>query len=158
MIKIKQLISSNKDLYNVFFDYCVKSKPYDFCELNSIKLRNFKINEYYNSLLNISKIFECKKEDQVVWYVFLSKQKDNLIVEFAIGNNKAFKSRFLIDSLHKIFILAQTIFNKNHIKTSIQRKHKKQNLINWLKRYDKIAQFVEIDGKTHIIWKYDRLN
>ena len=80
MIKIKQLISPNKDLYNVFFDYCVKSKPYDFCELNSIKLRNFKINEYYHNLINTSEIFECVENTKIVWHVFLSKQKDHLIL------------------------------------------------------------------------------
>jgi hypothetical protein len=158
MIKIKQLINPNKDLYNVFFEYCVKSKPYDFCELNSIKLRNFKINEYYDSLLSICEIFECKEDDKTVWYVFLSKQKDNLIVEFAIGDNKNFKSKILIQVLHEVFIVAQTMFNKKYIKTSIQRRYKKQNLINWLKRYDKVAEFIEINGKTDIIWKYERLN
>jgi hypothetical protein len=158
MIEIKQLIDFNKDLYNVFFKYCVESKPYDFCELNSIKLRNFKINEYYDGLINIGEVFECKEDDRLIWYVFLSNRDDHLIVEFAIGNNKNFKSKFLIEALHKIFILAQTVFEKKYIRTSIQRKYKKQNLINWLKRYDKIAQFIEIDGKTDIIWTYERLN
>jgi hypothetical protein len=158
MIKIKQLIDLNKDLYNVFFEYCVKSKPYDFCELNSIKLRNFKINEYYNSLLSICEIFECKEDDKIVWYVFLSNQDDHLILEFLIGNHNDFSPPFLIKNLHEIFILAQKTFDKSIIKSTIQRRYKKQKFINWIKRYDKVCEIRELNNKTEIFWKNERLN
>ena len=88
MVEIKQLISPNEDFYNYFLQYCIRSKPYDFCELKSLKLRNAKIKEYFNILINYPIIFVAQIDSKIFAFTFFSEQKDHLILEFAIGNSK----------------------------------------------------------------------
>ena len=157
MVQIKQLITPNEDFYNYFLQYCIRSKPYDFCELKSFKLRNAKIKEYFNVLISDTIIFVAEIDSKIFEYTFFSKQEDYLILEFVFSNNE-FKSQFLIKHFHEILILAQKTFDKEYIKSTIQRKYKKQKFINWIKRYDKVCEITEIEGKTQIIWKNERLN
>jgi hypothetical protein len=157
MVEIKQLITPNEDFYNYFLQYCIKSKPYDFCELKSFKLRNSKIKEYFHTLISDSIIYTSEIDCKISIYAFFSEEKDHLILEFAIGDNK-FKPQSLIKHFHEILILAQKTFDKTSIKSTIQRKYKKQNFINWLKKYDKICEIIELENQTKIIWKNERLN
>jgi hypothetical protein len=157
MVEIKQLISPNEDFYNYFLQYCIRSKPYDFCELKSFKLRNAKIKEYFNILINDPIIFVAEIDSKIFACTFFSEQKDHLILEFVIGNSK-FDSIFLIKSLHEMLISSQKVFDKKETRSTIQRKYKKQKFINWIKRYDKVCEITEIEGKTQIIWKNERLN
>ena len=57
-----------------------------------------------------------------------------------------------------MLISSQKVFDKKETRSTIQRKHKKQKFINWIKRYDKVCEITEIEGKTQIIWKNERLN
>ena len=157
MVEIKQLISLTDDFYNYFLQYCIKSKPYDFCELKSFKLRNAKIKEYFNTLTNDSIIYVAEINSEILIYTFFSEQKDHLILEFVIGDSK-FKPQLISKSFHKILILAQKTFDKDYIESTIQRKYKKQKFINWIKRYDKICEIKELNNQTKITWKNERLN
>ena len=157
MVEIKQLITPNEDFYNYFLQYCIRSKPYDFCELKSFKLRNAKIKEYFNALINDSIIYTAEIDSEILIYTFFSKQKDHLILEFVIGESK-FKPQLISKSFHEILVLAQKTFDKKYIESTIQRKHKKQKFINWIKKYDKVCEITEIEGKTQIIWKNERFN
>lgn len=157
MVQIKQLITPNDDFYNYFFQYCIKSKPYDFCELKSFKLRNAKIKDYFDILMKDSIIFTSEIDCKISIYAFFSEQKDHLILEFAIGN-KELTPQCLIKHFHEILILVQKTFDKASVESTIQRKYKKQKFINWLKKYDKICEIIELKNQTKIIWKNERLN
>jgi hypothetical protein len=151
MIEIKQVISLDEEFYNYFFKFCAQSKPYDFCELNSIKLRRFKIKEYFDSLINTSLIFEAKKEGKLVGFVFLSQEPDCMVLEFAIGEFKL-GGRVIMEAFREIISFAQKEFSKQYTKSTIQRKYKKQKFINFLLKYDKTCEIIEADGKTQIFW------
>ena len=157
MVEIKQLIAPNNDFYNYFLQYCIKSKPYDFCELKSFKLRNAKIKEYFNTLTSSSIIYTAEIDSKIFAYTFFSEEKDHLVLEFVIGDSK-FNSLFLIKHFHEMLTLSQKVFDKRYTESTIQRKHKKQKFINWIKRYDKICEITESDNQTKIIWKNERLN
>jgi len=157
MLEIKELINIDDDFYNYFSIYFARSKPYDFCELKSISLRKYKIKEYLDILFSNSFIYKATIDFKIIGYVVFSKEKDDLILEFVIGDHQ-FPPSFLIKSFHAILILAQKRFDKQIIKSTIQRKHKRKSFINWIKRYDKVCEITEIEGKTQIIWKNERLN
>jgi hypothetical protein len=157
MIQIKQVIDTDENFYNIFLQYCCRSKPYDFCSLNSRELRKFKIQEYYQTLVKGTHIYGAYDDDKWIGFVFISCYEE-LIIEFIFGDNENYTSSFLIKAFHEILILAQKTFDKPIIKSTIQRKHKKQKFINWIKRYDKVCEIIELNNKTEIFWKHERLN
>lgn len=157
MVEIKQLINADQNFYVYFSKYFVRSKPYDFCESKSFLLRKHKIKEYLDELTNDSFIYHATIDFKTIGYVVFSQKKDHLVLEFTIGDN-SFAPAFLIQTFHAILLLAQKTFDKQTVKSTIQRKHKRKNFINWIKRYDKICETTESNNITEITWKYERLN
>lgn len=157
MVEIKQLISADENFYRYFSAYFVRSKPYDFCESKSVSLRKHKIKEYLEILASDSFIYRATTDFKTVGYVIFSQEKNHLVLEFVIGDN-SFAPAFLVQTFHSILLLAQKTFDKQTVKSTIQRKHKRKNFINWIKRYDKICEITESNNITEITWKYDRLN
>jgi hypothetical protein len=92
-------------------------------------LRNAKIKEYFHTLISDSIIYTSEIDCKISIYAFFSEEKDHLILEFVIGDSK-FKPQLISKSFHEILILAQKTFDKTSIKSTIQRKYKKQKFIN----------------------------
>jgi hypothetical protein len=157
MVKIKQLISADDDFYSYFSAYFARSKPYDFCESKSLSLRKHKIKEYLDTIANDSAIYKATTNSKTIGYVVISDQTDHLILEFVIGD-KQFAPAFLMQVFYDVLLLAQKTFDKSLIKSTIQRKNKRKNFINWIKRYDKVCEITQSNNITEITWKYDRLN
>jgi uncharacterized membrane protein len=157
MVKIKQLISADDHFYSYFLEYFTRSKPYDFCESKSFSLRKHKIKEYLQTMVEDSIIYQATIDSETVGYVVFSQQTDHLILEFVIGDNQ-FAPRFLMQVFYDISLLAQKTFDKQIIKSTIQRKNKRKNFLNWIKRYDKACEITQSNNITEITWTYDRLN
>lgn len=157
MIKIKEISNNHGGLFDLFYNFCIQSKPYDFCKLKSSSLRTLKIKEYFDELVNNSIIYSCYNNDDWIGFVFFTNHNDYLMMEFVFGNSR-YNSSFLIKCFHEILILAQKTFDKQCVKSIIQRKYKKQNFINWIKRYDKVCKINQSQEKIEIIWKHERLS
>jgi hypothetical protein len=154
MIEIKQLDSNNKELFDIFHNFCIKSKPYDFCSLKSSSLRSFKIKEYYNEVSKNCKIYSYYEENNWILFLFISEEEDYLALDFIMCNN-TYSPTIIIDRIRHILLYLLKIFDKQCVRSIIQRKYKKQKYINWIKRYDKSC---EIDENDNVIWTYERLN
>ena len=157
MLEIKQLISADHNFHRYFLEYFTRSKPYDFCESKSFSLRKHKIQEYLDTIARDSIIYQATIDLKTVGYVVFSEQTDHLILEFVIGDHQ-FAPAFLMKAFYTILLLAQKTFDKRLIKSTIQRKSKRKNFINWIKRYDKVCEITQSNNITEITWKYDRLN
>jgi hypothetical protein len=157
-MKIKQILERNENLDNYFINFCLRSKPFDFCCLSSKTLRMTKINEYLDVLYETCKIFIVYKNNKILTSVFISEQPDHLIVEFVFGNAIDFTSKEAIDGFHKILKFAQEKFQKYYTISVIEREFKKNKYITWIKRYDKKCEICYEDPKEiKISWKYERL-
>jgi hypothetical protein len=157
MVKIKQLISADDNFHSYFLKYFTRSKPYDFCESKSFSLRKHKIQEYLNIITKDSIIYHGTIDSKTVGYTVFSEQTNYLALEFVIGDNQ-FTPTFLIQVFYDALLLAQKTFDKQIIKSTIQRKNKRKNFLNWIKRYDKACEITQSNNITEITWTYDRLN
>jgi len=143
-------LKETDEVWPFFYDFCIKSKPYDFCSLPSRRLRDEKIKtsfEFYRTRI----VYKAESEGKVMGFVFLEEEESCLDVNFIFGVSKNFASIKLIKAAHAIFDDALQKFNKNYLKSEVRRKFKVNSFIKWVDRYDKTA-IILTHGKKTIVW------
>jgi hypothetical protein len=133
-----------------FYNFCIKSKPYDFCSLPSRSLRDKKIKTSFD-LFSSRIVYKAEDRGKVMGFVFLEEQEHCLDVNFLFGVRKNFTSPRLISATHAIFEDALKKFNKNYLKSQIRRTFKVESYTKWIERYDKTAIIFRDEEKT-VVW------
>jgi len=143
-------LKETAEVWPYFYDFCVKSKPYDFCSLPSKRLRDIKIKNSFDFYAN-QIVYKAEYQSKVMGFVFLEEENYCLDVNFIFGVRKNFTSPKLIKAAHAIFDNALHKFNKNYLKSQVRRTFKVDSYIKWVDRYDKRAIILTDDKKT-IVW------
>jgi len=117
-----------------------------------------KIKEYFDFLLKECIVVDTLFNDEWIRSSFFYLENNELTLQFMIGDCKKYSPKFVINSVHETLLFTMKKFDKNQITSIITRRHKRNNFINWIKRYDKICEIDQSTGTTEIIWKYERFN
>ena len=133
-----------------FYNFCIKSKPYNFCSLPSRSLRDKKIKKSFQDFSNCI-IYEAEDRGKVMGFMFLEEQEHCLDVNFLFGVRKNFTSPRLISAAHAVFKDALKKCNKNYLKSQIRRTFKVESYKKWIDRYDKTAIILN-DKENTVVW------
>ena len=143
-------LSETDEIWPFFYDFCIKSKPYDFCCIPSKKIRDKKIKNSFEDYSG-SIVYKAEYDGKVMGFVFLQEEDCCLDVNFIFGVRKNFTSPKLITAAHAIFDDALIKFDKKYLKSQVRRTFKIESYIKWVDRYDKRAIILTDDKKT-IVW------
>lgn len=143
-------LTQKEEVWPHFHNFCISSKPYDFCIRGSRSLRQRKIKEIFEEF-STREIYKAEENDKVIGFVFLEIEEHCLDVNFLFGVRKNFTSKKLIKAAHVIFDLALKNHNKNYLKSEIRRKHKVKSYKKWIERYDKRA-IIFNDPPNTVVW------
>jgi|TARA_R110002020_G_scaffold297052_1_gene512816 hypothetical protein len=150
-------LSETDEVWPFFYDFCIKSKPYDFCCIPSKKIRDKKIKNSFEDYSD-SIVYKAEHNGKVMGFVFLEEQECCLDVNFIFGVRKNFTSPKLITAAHAIFDDALIKFNKKYLKSQVRRTFKIESYIKWVDRYDKRAIILADDKKTIVWCNSDRMS
>ncbi len=147
-MEFKRIITHTDVLWKRFSDFCVKSKPYSFCETPSLRLKIFKIREYYDFLLAHSEIFILEDNQEILFFVAVHREGSAMVVDFAFGtpmtvlhNLKAFRDWYRLLNKDVEFFY-----------TELTRRYKLDKYVNFIRRYDRNAQIKLDNQKISIYW------
>ena len=140
-MKIKHQNHLSEELAKILLDFCVKSKPYDFCGSGSPSMRRMKILEYLAELRKNNEFFSVEQDGELLGGAIFSIDKQNNVVTLEIAfTNSGCVNSYLIKAWGEIIDLVFEMWPDSHIEGEIQRTYKKSNFINWIKRYDTRCQ------------------
>ena len=142
--------TQKEEVWPHFHNFCISSKPYDFCIRGSRSLRQRKIKEIFEEF-STREIYKAEENDKVIGFVFLEIEEHCLDVNFLFGVRKNFTSKKLIKAAHVIFDLALKNHNKNYLKSEIRRTYKIDSYKKWIERYDARA-IIFNDHRNRVVW------
>ena len=148
-MKITQL-KEVKEAWPYFYDFCIKSKPYDFCSFASKTLRDNKIKASFEDFCSYS-VYKAEKDGTLLGFSFIKEDECCLDVAFIFGIWRSVRSSKLIEATHAIFSEALKNSNKNYLKSEIRRTFKVKTYKKWIEKYDKTAIIFNDDNNT-VVW------
>lgn len=156
MTEIKQIDKLDDAFYQFFLNFCIRSKPYDFCCLKSTNLRDLKIREYFDFLLE--ECFVVKYSTSGIdRYTFFSWEESDIVLQFSFGHFSK-DQKLSMKMIHETILFAMNNFDKSSISATITRKYKINKFLNWLKRYDHIGDLKIEKNNIQIVWKHERFS
>jgi len=153
-MKFKLIKQPTEELFDIFKSYCLKSKPFDFCELPSMQARLIKIKKYFNEMFLYDDCYIALKNDEIVSFYCIEKRDDIAEIIIAVGLYP--KITFL--EISKIFAEFRVFYKKQNpqIKTfkgEIYRSYKADSYLKFIKKYMGISR-IDLD-KEHIVVYFD---
>jgi len=148
-VKITQ-VKDNGEVWSYFYEFCIKSKPYEFCSIKSKTLRDKKIKDIFTEFGSY-RIYKAQENNTLVGFCFIKEEKTCLDVAFIFGIWRSVRSSKLIEATHKIFKQALTDCNKNYLKSEIRRTYKVNPYKKWIEKYDNTA-IIFNDDKNTVVW------
>ena len=64
-MNFQQLKHNDPIVESALIDFCIHSKPYDFCSIKNHSVKLIQIKKYYEYLLNECDIFYCKQNSSI---------------------------------------------------------------------------------------------
>lgn len=135
-MKFKLINEPTKEIMDILKIYCLKSKPFDFCELPSMTMRVFKINEYFNSLFKSHEVYTAENNGKIVGIGFFRKDEQNVYADFIVGFNNLLSFREISETFKNF-----RIFYKNEYPEvklfcgEIYRVFKVKSYLKFIKKY-----------------------
>ena len=148
-MKITQL-KDPAEAWPYFYEFCIKSKPYDFCSIKSKSLRDNKIKDIFTEFFSY-RVYKAQENDTIVGFCFMKEERYCLDVAFIFGIWRSVRSSKLILATHQIFNKALQDCNKNYLKSQIRRTFKVKPYKKWIEKYDKTAIIFNDDNNT-VVW------
>lgn len=85
-MNFQQLKHNDQTVESALIDFCIRSKPYDFCSIKSHSLKLMQIKKYYEYLLNECDIFYCKQNGSIKFFIAISKEESHLEIRFIFSD------------------------------------------------------------------------
>ena len=151
-MKFKLIKQPTEELFDIFKSYCLKSKPFDFCELPSMQARLIKIKEYFNNLFKNCDCFLVFKDDQIVGFIVIEKENEVGEIIIAIG----FYAKISFKQISQYFADFRKFYKEQNpqIKTfsgEIYRTYKADSYLKFIKRYMKPSR-INLDKERIMIY------
>lgn len=152
-MNFQQLKNDNEMIASAVMDYCIRSKPYDFCSIKSQSLKIIQIKKYYEFLLNECDIYYCSENNKVTFFIAISNYDKHIEIQFI------FSSPFDAEKNFRAF--REFHWNKfDHNKPfvgEVRRHYKLKNYLNYIKKRDENAKISLDNGKILVSYSRDGL-
>jgi hypothetical protein len=151
-MKFKLIKEPSEELFNLFKSYCLKSKPFDFCELPSMQMRVLKIREYFNAIFSYNDCFIVLEREGIVGFICIEKQGEIGVVTIAIGLHL----KITFKQISQYFADFRKFYKEQNpqIKTfsgEIYRTYKADSYLKFIKRYMKPSK-IDLDGERIMVY------
>jgi hypothetical protein len=132
----------------MFIDYCIRSKPYDFCHMPSRQMTIMKIKEYMQFLFETCEVYLGISKSQIKIFIAVSKQGDKVNVEFIFGNPFGFMKNFshFRDFYKNVNQEIQTF------EAQIKRKYKLNTFLKFIQAKDSKMKIILDKQEIAVLW------
>ena len=147
-MNFQQLKNNDPMVESALIDFCIRSKPYDFCSIKSHSVKLIQIRKYYEYLLRECNIFYVTENQRVVFFIAISECDDRIEMQFVfsdtfdlIKNAKAFRE----------FYWKQFNCSKPFVGV-VKRHHKLKKYLNYIKKRDRDAKISLDNGEILVLY------
>jgi len=81
-MNFQQLKNNDPMIESALIDFCIRSKPYDFCSIKNRSARLIQIKNFYNYLFKECDIFYCKQNGGVRFFIAVSREESHIEIRF----------------------------------------------------------------------------
>ena len=145
-MNFQQLKGNNAILQSTFEDFCIRSKPYDFCSIKNPSARMFQIKKYYEYLVDTTSIFYLTQGDRIRFFLSIKKDLKSIVIEFIFGDPPTMLEDFRV---FREFYWQQFDCDLPFT-TEIKRQHKLKPFLNFIQKKDKKAK-ISIDNDKILV-------
>jgi hypothetical protein len=151
-MKFKLINEPTEELFNIFKSYCLKSKPFDFCELPSMQMRIFKIKEYFDNLFENCEVYTAEENGKILGFGGFKPLGGNVSADFVVGFNDVLTFK----EISKAFADFREFYKQQNpqVKTfsgEIYRTYKADSYLKFIKRYMKPSK-IDLDGERIMVY------
>lgn len=151
-MKFKLIKTPTEELFNIFKSYCLKSKPFDFCQIPSMQIRIFKIKEYFDNLFLHCDCFIVFENDEIVGFIAIEKENEVGVIIIAIG--LYFKITFR--QISQYFANFRKFYKEQNPQIKIfigeiYRTYKANSYLKFIKRYMKPSK-IDLDNERIMVY------
>jgi len=150
-MNFQQLKNNDPIVESAVIDFCIRSKPYDFCSIKNHSVKLIQIKKYYEYLLQECNIFYVTENQRVVFFIAISEHDDRVEMQFVfsdtfdlIKNAKAFRE----------FYWKQSDCSKPFVGV-VKRHHKLKKYLNYIKKRDPDAKILLDNGEILVLYTRD---
>ena len=94
-MKITQLTRDTETIWEDFLSFCIKSKPYDYHQIGSLRLKQAKIRKNFEDLVSSCQVFVATNNKKKVVVAFLKAYDTFIDVEFIFGFRQRLKDMII---------------------------------------------------------------
>jgi hypothetical protein len=150
-MNFQQLKGSNAIVELAFEDFCIRSKPYDFCSIKSPSVRSLQIKKYYEYLVEKTDIFYLTHDKRITFFLSITPEPSHVTVEFIFGDTYCMLENFRV---FREKYWKQLDYNVP-FSTEIKRQHKLKSFLKFIQKKDKDAKFSLDNGKILVLYTSD---
>lgn len=151
-MKFKLIKEPTEELFDIFKSYCLKSKPFDFCELASMQMRILKIKEYFDNLFLSCECFIVLDNNEIIGFIVIEKENEIASIIIAIGLHL----KITFQQISQYFADFRKFYKEQNpqIKTfsgQIYRTYKADSYLKFIKRYMKPSK-INLDNERIMVY------
>ena len=151
-MQIKQFTSPSLTFKEHFIEFCERSKPMDFCQIPSRRLRREKIEQYLKEWLENSKIYEAYENQKFLVGGIFTQSSNSVELEFGFGNFNDFYHHKIAEGWHEMLLQVFDDYSHELITSPIRRKYKRKSFLKWFQKYDKMCKIKKVNGELIATW------
>ena len=151
-MEIKQSTEPDLLFKNHFIEFCERSKPMDFCQIPSRRLRREKIKQYLNEWCKNAKIYQAHINKKFLVGGIFTESTDRVELEFGFGNFNNFYHNKIAEGWHLVLLEVFKDSGKELITSPLRRKYKAKSLLKWCQKYDKMCKTKKVNGQLIATW------
>lgn len=150
-MKITQ-IKNKEEVWEDFYQYCKKSKPYKNMQVGSSSMRETFIRKTFDDFCDYCDIYLASNESRI-GYVFIDEEENfnHIVFLFGMGGSKFTK---MIKGFHEIL---DHIDSTKYFKSEIRRVFKANVFKKWIDKYDKRAIILSDEDQTTLWYNSDKM-
>jgi len=150
-MKITQ-IQDKEEVWEDFYIFCRKSKPYRKMQVGSNNMQKRFIREYFD-MFSLGCDVYLASEESKIGYVFINEEErfNHVAFLFGMGGSKFTK---MIKGFHEIL---DHINSPKYFKSEIRRSFKTDIYKRWIDKYDKRAIILSDEDQTVLWYNSDKM-
>lgn len=144
----QRIKETDKTIENMFINYCIDSKPYDFCHLPSRSMSIFKIKEYMEFLFNTCEVYLGMIDNQIKIFIAVERKDNATIIQFVFGTPFGFMSN--VAMFRRFYKKVNPEIQK--FSAQIMRKHKLDSFLKFITKKDPEMQINLDKQEITVLW------
>ena len=140
------LIKNKEEVWEDFYQYCKKSKPYKKIELGSPTRQEAGIRQIFDYFCKFADIYLVSEKEKLL-YVFITETRFRYHIDFVFGV-AGLKFAKMIEGFHKCL---DSVNESKYFASEIRRTYKNKIYKKWLERYETRAIILNNKDET-VLW------